>query len=57
MSERVTYTITVTPITGRYRAQIYVDGLPTEKAFFSSRKDAEQWAAGKVAELREIVRG
>ena len=56
MSERVRYTITVTPITGRYRVQIRVDGYDTERAFFGSHKEAQEWGQQKVAELREIVR-
>lgn len=41
---------------GRYKAQILVDGYGVEKAYFATRAEAEQWAAGKVDDLLEVVR-
>jgi hypothetical protein len=45
-------TWTVTPWATRYRAQIYVDHLPTEKAFFDDYREASRWAIAKVKELQ-----
>jgi hypothetical protein len=46
-----TVTWTVTPWAIRWRAQIYVDHHPVEKAHFDDYREASRWARAKHAEL------
>jgi hypothetical protein len=50
----VTYTVTPWS-TGRWRAQIYVDGFPTDKAFFDSNGEGIAWCKAKVRELTGVM--
>lgn len=54
MKERVTYDIIRYP-SGRYKAQIKVDGYGVEKAYFATYPEAETWAQRKVKELQAEV--
>lgn len=46
----------IIPFNGRYRAEIKVDGIKVEQAFFVTPTEAKLWCAVKEIELREVVR-
>lgn len=53
-TSRITWKIS--DFNGRFRAQMFVDGLPQQKAYFDTLAEAEQWCIAQAGELRREVR-
>jgi hypothetical protein len=49
--ERVT--ATVTHWSGRFKAELYVDGFRVEKAYFATFQEAFEWAQARKAQKEE----
>lgn len=52
---RVIYSVTPMP-SGRYRAQVFVDGLPCDKQYFATYAEAARWGEAQVVALAAVVR-